>query len=403
MQIFRQWYIDYIVPFLDLYLWLDFGLAALISTIIFLAFWLFRKIFTRYIFNLILRFTENTKFDLDRSVVVAFEKPLRSLFIVLGLYVSLKYFFGHLPLIDDAREINDSLFTLFRASVIVLIAQGLYRLSSETSTWLERFGQRFGYQFDRIIMPFISKVLRFVIIALAFSMVALEFDYNVSGFIAGLGLGGLAFALAAKDTVGNIFGGIVIITEKPFTIGDWIETPTVEGTVEDLTFRSTKVRTFAQGVVTVPNSTLANEAITNWTKMGRRRITFHLGVTYGTPRDKIKACVDQIRNMLRQHPDIDQETLFVNFDKFNDSSLDIFLYFFTKTTDWGEWLQVKEDCNLRIMEILEKENVSIAFPSRSLYVESTPEQTSLADTEDNSQSEESTDSTGEPGGSRRSD
>lgn len=240
--------------------------------------------------------------------------------------------------------------------------------------WIDAVSKKLNWDIDRILIPFLSKSIRFVVVAIAISVVAQEWGYEIGGLVAGLGLGGLAFALAARDAVANIFGGIVIITEKPFSIGDWIETPSVEGTVEDITFRSTRVRTFAQALVTMPNSTLANEPITNWTRMGKRRITFHLGVTYSTPRHKLETSVRRIRNMLEQHPEIDQETLFVHFDKFAGSSLDIFLYFFTKTTDWGKWLEVKEDCNLKIMEILEEEGVSIAFPSTSVYFETPLEQ-----------------------------
>ena len=220
---------------------------------------------------------------------------------------------------------------------------------------------------DKILLPFLSKVIRFIIIVLALSVILQEWDYDINGFIAGLGLGGLAFALAAQQTLANLFGGIVIITDKPFSIGDWILTPSVEGTVQDINFRSTKVRTFAQAVVTIPNATLANEPITNWTRMGKRRITFNLGVTYSTPKEKLEICVQEIKNMLQKHPGIHPETIFVNFDSFGASSLDIFLYFFTKTTNWGEFLQIKEDVNLKIMSILEKEGVSIAIPSTSIY------------------------------------
>jgi len=143
--------------------------------------------------------------------------------------------------------------------------------------------------------------------------------------------------------------------------------------VEDISFRSTRVRTFAQALVTVPNATLANEAIINWTKMGKRQISFNLGVMYSTPKEKIKTCVERIDRMLREHEEIDQELIMVRFNEFNDSSLDLFLYFFTKTTSWVEYLQVKEDINLKIMDILEQENVSVAFPSRTIYMENSGE------------------------------
>lgn len=349
---------------------LQMSIDAGVAIAIFLAFWLLRKVFANDIFKLLLRLSQNTKTDLDNHVVLAFQKPLQLFFILLGIYVSLSY----LPL-SPAQNVLLSKF--FRSFLIFFLAMGLYNLAGSYAVLCGEVERLLGINIDKILIPFFSKVLRVVIIALAVIVIAEEWDYPVGGFIAGLGLGGLAFALAAKDTVSNVFAGIVIITDKPFSIGDWIQTPSVEGTVEDINFRSTKIRTFAQAVVTVPNASLANEPITNWTRMGKRRITFKLGVTYSTPREKLQKVVSDIRTMLEQHPEIHQETIFVRFDSFNDSSLDIFLYFFTKTTNWAEYLRVKEDVNFKIMEILEKEGVSVAFPSRSIYLE-TPLETKIS-------------------------
>src|SRR5690625_4724068 len=219
-----------------------------------------------------------------------------------------------------------------------------------------------------MLIPFLSRALQVIIIAISISVILQEFNYNIGGFITGLGLGGLAFSLAAQDALSNLFGGIVIITEKPFNIDDWILTPSVEGTVEDISFRSTKVRTFAQALVTVPNATLANEPITNWSKMGKRQITFDIQLTYDTPGDKIKATVDKITNLLENHPEIHQETIFVNVNEYKEDGLSVFLYFFTKTTAWGDYLKIREEINLRILEIIEKEEAQIAIPSRKLFV-----------------------------------
>ena len=216
---------------------------------------------------------------------------------------------------------------------------------------------------------FFSNLARFLIIALALVIIVQEWNYDVNGFIAGLGLGGLAFALAAKDALANIFGGIVIIMEKPFVIGDWIAVPEDEGVVENISFRSTKIRAFSHASITIPNSTLANEAITNYSRMGKRRISFNLGLTYDTPRSKVEECVRLIKQMLVEHPGIHPETILVSFDLFNESSLDIFIYCFTNTTTWSEYLEVRQDVNLKIMAILEDEGISIAFPSRSIYLE----------------------------------
>ncbi len=331
-----------------------------VAVVIFLVFLLIRKIFVKYVFGIILKLSNRTKNELDDRLLVCFEHPLRTFIVVLGIYAALAY----LPLTDYQHMI---LLKFFRASIIVLLAWGFYNMTG--TSFFQEIIQKMNFDIDKILIPFLTKVLRFIIVALAISIIAQEWGYNVSGFVAGLGLGGLAIALAAQDALGNIFGGIAIITEKPFSIGDWIHTPSVEGTVEDITFRSTRVRTFAQALVTVPNSTLANEPITNWTRMGKRRINFHLRVTYTTPVEKLKRCIEQIREMLYSHPDIHKEMIFVNFDEFSDRGPGLFLYFFTVTTVWREYLKVKEDVNFKIMEILEKEGVSVAFPSRSIYME----------------------------------
>ncbi len=335
-------------------IWHDIVVAACIVALSVLA----RGIFTRYIFRLVLNMTKKTKTDLDEDILLAFEGPLKALISFTGLFLAVQY----LPLAEPYQELALS---FWRSFLIVFAAWGLYNLAG--SSVFTGLAERM--QVDRVLIVFAAKVFRFVIIALAASIIAGEWNYDVNGFLAGLGLGGLAFALAAQDAVSNIFGGVVIIMDKPFSVGDWIETPSVEGTVEEMTFRSTKVRTFANALVTVPNSIVANEPVTNWTRMGKRRITFHLGVPYTTPREKLKKCVEQIRAMLENHPEIHQETIFVRFDQFSESSLAIFLYFFTRTTVWAEYLKVKEDVNFKIMEILEREGVSVALPSRSIYFE----------------------------------
>lgn len=335
---------------------------VLTAAVIFFGFLILRGFFTKYVFKLILRFVKKIAPDWDEQIFTAFERPLRVFIVMVGLYFALL----SLPL---SSAVNIVLARLFRSVAIMLLAWGAFNLTGPSAVWIEQLGRRYNFEVDRILIPFFSKVLRFGVVVIAVTVVAFEWDYRIDTLVAGLGLGGLAFALAAKDALGNLFGGIVIITEKPFSIGDWIETPSVEGTVEDISFRSTRIRTFAQALATIPNATLANEPITNWSRMGKRRITFHLGVTHDTPRAKMEVCVNRIRHMLQHHPGVHPETIFVHFDQFSESSLDIFLYFFTKTTDWGEWLKVKEDCNLRMMQILEEEGVEIAFPSRRVYVE----------------------------------
>jgi len=337
-----------------------------IAISIFMLFLLFRKIFTKYVFHLMLKLSRKSPTEFFTHAFVSFEKPIRWLFVIFGIYAAISYF----PYIQQNHPI---FIKLMRASVIAMITWGLYNLSAASSILLMGAHERLNMEVDKILIPFLSKAVRFIILAISFSIIAQEFDYDVNGFVAGLGLGGLAFALAAQDVLANLFGGVVIITEKPFSIGDWIMTPKVEGTVEDITFRSTKIRTFAQALVTVPNKGLASENITNWSKMGKRQIKFTLGVTYSTPKYKLERVIKRIDELLRNNNDIHQETIIVTFDQYNESSLDILLNFFTNTTAAGEFIKVKEDINFKVMEILEEEGVSLAFPSRTIYLESLPE------------------------------
>lgn len=338
--------------------WLDFGGSVLIL----LLFLLWRNLFTKYFFKVILALTKKTPTDLFTYIVLAFEKPVRTFFVILGIFFALKTAPFELM---EAKTLT----LLLRTSIIMMIAWGIFNFIPSSSVMFSRLSTKLDFEVDKIVMPFITKVLRFILIALTLSVVLEDIGFNVGAFVAGLGLGGLAFALAAQESLKNLLGGFIIISEKPFTIGDWVKTPSVEGVVEDITFRSTKIRTFSQALVTVPNSTLSNEPITNWSKMGKRQITFELPIQYHTSRADLEKVVNRIDAMLREHPDIHQETILVRFDSFGASSLNIFLYFFTNTVVWSEFLKIKEDTNLKIMKILEEEGVEIAFPTRTLHID----------------------------------
>ena len=198
------------------------------------------------------------------------------------------------------------------------------------SSNIHKIKNRFGEKVNADFSNFILKSIRFFILMLAFIAVLQEWGYNVSGFLASLGLVGMAFALAAKDTAANLFGSLVIFTDKPFKIGDWVKTPEVEGTIESVGIRSTKVRTFAQALVSVPNGVLANSAILNWSKMGKRRVKTTIGVTYDTSGDTLEQIINDIKEMLKNHPDIHQDTIHIYFSAFGDSSLNIFCYYLQK-------------------------------------------------------------------------
>jgi MscS family membrane protein len=198
-----------------------------------------------------------------------------------------------------------------------------------------------------------------------------NFGYDITSLLAGLGLGGLAFALAAQDTVSNLFGSITVFSDKSFQLGDWISIGDIEGTVEDIGFRSTRIRRFDEALVTVPNSQFIKGGVVNYSARKIRRIEFFLGITYGTSVTKIKEVVAGIKKIIKEDDRFDHSFSMVKFTDFGAYYLNIYIYCFTKTTVWDEFLTVREEFNLKIMQLLDEMGVDIAFPSQTIYL--TPE------------------------------
>ncbi|AFL69118.1 mechanosensitive ion channel family protein [Sulfurospirillum barnesii] len=312
-------------------------------------------------FKLIARRSKGTW---DDKVIHVLEGPLKVTLVFFSAYGASSW----LPYPALQRFIDLS----FKTFLTFLIFWILYRLVNRFSHLFMFVSSKFGTELDNGIQNFTIKALRVLIIALGLMAILQKWGINVSAFVASLGLGGLAFALAAKDTVANLFGSLVIFSDKPFQVGDWIEMSGVEGTIEEIGIRSTKIRNHAQALVSVPNAEMANTTITNWSRMGKRRIRMRIGLTYATSVEQMQTIVREIKAMLQNHPEVHPEVIVVNFDEFEASALSILLNFFTNTIVTAEYLHVKQDINFKIMEIVAHNGAQFAFPSQSLYVESLP-------------------------------
>jgi MscS family membrane protein len=200
-------------------------------------------------------------------------------------------------------------------------------------------------------------------------MVVQNLGYSVASLLAGVGIGGAALAFASKDAVANVFGSIVIFVDRPFLIGDWIEVGDVEGTVESVGIRVTRVRTFANSVLTIPNAQFTILPINNWSRMRKRRIKLTVGLTYDATPDGVRAAVEAIRGIIRADDRLDQEFFLVNFHDFGESSLDIFCYLFTRTTDWTEHMQIRQEFMLAVMQAMADLDLQFAFPTRTVHVQ----------------------------------
>jgi MscS family membrane protein len=320
--------------------------------------YLLKYLTNRIIFKYLEKLFARTETTVDEKILAAIKSPLNFLFIILFLLFT-----------KNILELSGDFDIIIKTLFAFLIFWTIHQLIDPFSEAIDEFSAKFGKEVSKGITNFILKTLKVLNFMIGFAVILQSWGYNVTGFVASLGIGGLAFALAAKDTAANLFGSLVIFGDKPFQIGDWIKTDEVEGTVEDIGIRSTKVRTFAQALVHVPNATLANSAIINWSRMGKRRIKMNIGLTYETTEAQMRTILEQVREMLSRHEDIHNDTIYIYFTDYSESSLDIFCYFFTKTTIWGEYMRVREDVNLRIKKIVEENGSAFAFPSRTVYIE----------------------------------
>ena len=225
---------------------------------------------------------------------------------------------------------------------------------------------------DATLLHMTFKVARILVLIIIGGMIFTELGYNVSAIFAGLGLGGVALALAAQDTVSNLFGCVVILLDKPFEINDWIQTSDVEGIVEDINFRSTRIRTFKNALVSVPNSTIASSLITNWTKMERRKLIFYINLTYSTSAKQIQDIEKDLVDYLEAASFTTNGSVKVTFEEMSSSSLDLRVALEINKSDLASFLDAREKINFKALEIVEKHQAGFAFPSQSIYIESMP-------------------------------
>jgi len=223
---------------------------------------------------------------------------------------------------------------------------------------------------DETTVRAVGKLLRAAVIITGVLIAMQLFGYSISGLLAFGGIGGIAMGFAAKDLLANFFGGLMIYLDRPFSVGDWVRSPDkeIEGTVEDIGWRLTRIRTFDKRPLYIPNAVFANISVENPSRMTNRRIYETIGVRYDDLQ-QVNAIVNQVKAMLIAHPDIDtKQTMMVNFNKFAASSLDFFIYVFTKTTDWATYHQVKQDVLLKVADIIAANQAEVAFPTSTLHI-----------------------------------
>lgn len=356
MEKLWQHVVDFFAPLGDKWPELIFGLLIIV------AFTLLSRKLTDLVEALIKKLFKRWE-TVGTEISSALHNPLRIFFIVLG--VELAFLIS-----SPETKWMDFINRLFRMADITLIAWVFLNYTPAATRLIIHFNEDKKNAPSEVAIRFMAVLLRIIIVSLLAVILISEMGYNINGIIAGLGLSGLTLSLAAQNTASNLFSGFEIITDKPFDVGDYIATASCEGFVEDITMRSTRIRTQDDLLITVPNSKLMKEAITNYShrELGKA-VQFTIGLTYDTTSDQIQKVCGDLRHLLETDPDIEPSILSVTFRGFSDCSQDIDVLYFTRTTDKFENLKVRERINFEIRRLVEEAGASFAFPTTTVQIE----------------------------------
>ncbi|PIE56112.1 MAG: mechanosensitive ion channel protein MscS [Desulfobulbus propionicus] len=298
---------------------------------------------------------------IGKAVVDAVVPPLRLVPLIIGLYAALHI----LHLSGKPSELADNFMI---SGVIALSSWALARLASRS----EAIWDKLNLGLEISIQRWLSIAIWLLVLTSGGAIILEVWGIPVAPLIGSLGVFGIAVGLAAKDLFSNLISGLLIMTEKRFTPGDWIKVEgVVEGTVEQIDFRSTRIRRFDLSPVYVPNSVLSDNAMTNFSRMTYRRIYWTVGLDYATPPKALEQIRVEVENWLQEDERICQPpkaSLFVRIDSFGDSAINLMIYCFTRTTAWDNWLKIKEDFALALIPIVKNTGAGFAFPSRSVYL-----------------------------------
>jgi len=331
-------------------------LNIIIGIAVFILLLIFRNPVTKGILNILSKLIFAKHPENRAGFKNSLQKPISFFFILLGIFTGIY--------INYKKPIVLNTFKIF--SILIVCWCILCYVSENLNVILKTDKDS---RFNGIAVKFISNILKFLTVCLAVVMVISELGYNINGLLTGLGVGGLAVSLAAQDSFKNLISGFFIMLDKPFDVGDLIETAEFKGIIEDITMRSTRIRTLEDSVVIVPNSKLSEASITNLSKFTKRLVEFKIGLLYSTPADIIKKCESDIYSFLENNEAVDNENIRVCFSEFDASSINLQIRFYINTADYEEYCRFMNDFNFEIKEIIENSGTDFAFPTQTIHIE----------------------------------
>lgn len=323
-----------------------------------------RHVITKIVFGFLKRLAARTRTTLDDKLFPALETPAATLVMVLGIVASLKVL-KLSAASDDAVRVGSTI--AFSLVLFWGLLRGFGAVLDHASEIAR--DKQLGIA---AFMPWIKKTLITLFVVVGVLMIVQGLGFDVKALLAGLGIGGLAFALAAQDTIANVFGSIVVAIDQPFKIGETVRIGSFLGTVEDIGLRSTKLRGVDKSLVVIPNKTVAAEAVTNLSRFTQRRVEQVIGLTYGTPAAKLDDLVTEIRRIIESRPEINGPDTQVYFRDFSASSMDIWIVYVFNSPDFAQHMRLRQEINFEIMRAVEARGLSFAFPTQTVHVASLP-------------------------------
>lgn len=307
---------------------------------------------------------------LASKVVLPIARPASLLFVfmLLGMLV---------PLVQLPVVLSKWIFLVIRAALPFFATLVFYRMVDLVGVYMDHFANKTDNTLDDQLVPLIRKALRTFVVIIGALFILDNLEFNVTAFLAGLSIGGLAFALAAQDTIKNFFGSLMIFIDKPFQIGDWVTSGEIDGTVEEVGFRSTRIRTFRNSVTYVPNGKLADAVVDNHGLRQYRRFSTKLSLTYDTPPQLVELFIEGLRRIVAQHPHTRKDFYEINLNELGAHSLDVMFYIFFAVSTWSEELKAKHEVLIKVMKLADTLGVRFAFPTQTLHMETFPGHSSL--------------------------
>lgn len=295
-----------------------------------------------------------------------------SLLIIVAILIIL------IPVLQLPITFNHYFILLLNALLPLFGTMMAYKVVDVLGEYMKKKAAQTETTMDDQIVPILKRVLKIFVVIIGFLYILNNLRFDITALLAGISIGGLAFALAAQDTIKNFFGSLMILFDKPFQIGDWVTAGDIDGTVEEVGFRSTRIRTFRNSLITVPNGKLADMAVDNHGLRKYRRFYTTITITYDTPTHLIEAFTDGLKKIVEEHPHTWKEFYNIYFNNMSAYSLDIMFYVFLDVPTWGEELKYKEEILLSIMKLAKQLGINFAFPTQTLHMENFPGQGSLS-------------------------